>query len=93
MISWRSISRVYEIYLEHTAEKNLKRLDSDLFSRMVVRIRALSKNPYPQGYRKIAGSRSDWRIRVGDYRVIYEVDEKLRHIKVMRVKHRSTVYR
>lgn len=93
MTSWRSISPVYEIYLERAAEKDLKKLDTALFNRAVTQIKGLSKNPRPYGCRKIAGSTSDWRIRVGDYRIIYEIDGKAKSIRVMRVKHRGAVYR
>ena len=84
---------MYEIYLERTAEKDLKKLDKTLFNRIVIRIKELSKKPRPRGCRKIAGSDNDWRIRVGDYRIIYEIDESAKSIKVMRVKHRGGVYR
>ncbi|MEJ2731498.1 MAG: type II toxin-antitoxin system RelE/ParE family toxin [Deltaproteobacteria bacterium] len=67
---------MYEILLERRAEKDLKKLPSELFQRIIVKIRSLSENPKPQGSRKITGSKSDWRIRIGDHRAIYEIDEK-----------------
>ncbi len=84
---------MYEIYLERTAEKDLKKLDKTLFNRIIIRIKELSKKPRPRGCRKIAGSDNDWRIRVGDYRIIYEIDEPSKSIRIMRVKHRGGVYR
>ena len=62
---------VYRVLLERAAEKDLARLSSDVHDRVITSIRALAKNPRPSGCRKLAGSKSDWRIRVGDYRVVY----------------------
>jgi mRNA interferase RelE/StbE len=84
---------VYEILLERRAEKDLKKLPSELFQRIIVKIRSLSENPKPQGSRKITGSKSDWRIRIGDYRAIYEIDEKEKRVKIMRIRHRREAYR
>jgi mRNA interferase RelE/StbE len=84
---------MYEVYLERAAERDLRRLPPEIFQRVIPRIRALSENPKPPGCRKIVGSESDWRIRVGDYRVIYEIDETANAVRVFRVKHRGEVYR
>ncbi|MEK7448974.1 MAG: type II toxin-antitoxin system RelE/ParE family toxin, partial [Planctomycetota bacterium] len=53
----------------------------------------LKENPHPLGTRKILGSKNDWRIRVGTYRIIYEIDDKTRTVKIFRVKHRKNAYR
>ena len=66
---------MYEIYLERTAERDLKKLSAEAFQRIIPRIHALAETPRPAGCRKLAGSDSDWRIRIGDYRVIYEIDD------------------
>jgi mRNA interferase RelE/StbE len=84
---------VYEILLERNAERDLKKLPKEIFDRVVLRIKSLSQNPKPPGTRKIVGSRNDWRIRVGDYRVIYEIDEEGRAIRIMRIRHRKQAYR
>ena len=84
---------MYEVYLERSAERDLKRVSSDDFHRIVSRIQDLAEKPRPEGCRKITGSISDWRIRIGDYRVIYEIDDKARIVRVMRVRHRKEVYR
>jgi mRNA interferase RelE/StbE len=84
---------MYEVYLERTAERDLRRLSAKIFGRIIPEIRALAENPRPHGCRKITGSRNDWRIRIGDYRVIYEIDEKTSIVRVMRVRHRRQVYR
>jgi mRNA interferase RelE/StbE len=63
---------VYEIVLERNAERDLKKLPKDMFERVVLSIKSLARNPKSYGTRKIIGSKNDWRIRVGDYRVITE---------------------
>ena len=47
----------------------------------------------PPGCRKLAGSKNDWRIRVGDYRVVYEIADEIRVVRINRVRHRREVYR
>jgi mRNA interferase RelE/StbE len=84
---------VYEILLERRAEKDLRKLSSEPFQRIIAKIQSLSENPKPQGSRKIIGSKNDWRIRIGDYRAIYEIDEKEKLVKIMRVRHRREAYR
>jgi mRNA interferase RelE/StbE len=84
---------VYEIYIERKAERDLKKLELDIFHRIILNIKTLSKNPKPPGSRKITGSKNDWRIRVGNYRIIYEVDDRAKTVKVMRIRHRRDVYR
>jgi mRNA interferase RelE/StbE len=84
---------LHQILIEKSAERDLKKLPSREFQRLVKQIKSLSGDPRPSGCRKITGSESDWRIRVGEYRIIYEIDDKQRIIRIMRVKHRREVYR
>jgi mRNA interferase RelE/StbE len=56
---------MYEVFLERTAEKDLRRLPAEDFNRIIPHIKALGRNPRASGSRKITGSKSDWRIRVG----------------------------
>lgn len=84
---------MYEVYLEHAAEKDLKKLPEKVFHRMITQIESLRENPRPTGCRKITGSKQDWRIRIGDYRIIYEIDENSRAVNIMRVRYRREAYR
>jgi mRNA interferase RelE/StbE len=84
---------VYEVYLEGRAERDLKRLATAVRARIVAAIRTLAADPRPHGARKLRGTANDWRIRVGDYRVIYEIVDWARHVRVMIVRHRSEAYR
>jgi len=82
----------YVVLTEHAAERDLRRLDPQLFRRVVVHLKRLADDPRPSGCRKIVGSDHDWRIRVGDYRVVYEVDDAAHEVRIMRVRHRREVY-
>ncbi len=84
---------MYEVLLERAAERDLKRLSAENFHRIVPHIKALTEDPRPVGCRKLTGTKSDWRIRIGDYRLIYEINEKAKAVRVMRVRHRREAYR
>jgi mRNA interferase RelE/StbE len=84
---------VYEVYVERTAESDLKRLPTNTFQRIIFQIRTLAENPRPSGCRKLTGSKNNWRIRIGDYRILYEIDERAKAVRIMRVRHRREVYR
>jgi mRNA interferase RelE/StbE len=61
----------YELHIERHAEKDLNKLEKSLFIQIATRIKELAGNPHPQGSKKITGSQNDWRLRVGDYRILY----------------------
>jgi mRNA interferase RelE/StbE len=84
---------MYRVLLERSAEKDLARLSGELHERIIPAIHALANNPRPNGCRKLAGGKNDWRIRVGDYRVIYEISDAILIVRVNRVRHRREVYR
>ena len=74
---------MYQVLLERSAERDLRRLPADVHDQMIEAIGALAGDPRPPGCRKLAGSKNDWRIRTGDYRIV----------RVHRVRHRRDVYR
>ena len=84
---------MYKIEISNQAERDLKRLAMALFERIVPEIKALAMNPRPHGCAKLAGSKSDYRIRVGDYRVLYEIADQVRIVRILRVRHRREAYR
>jgi len=84
---------MYRVLLERAAEKDLKRLSSAIHNRVIASIQAFARNPRPPGSRKLTGSKNDWRIRVGDYRVVYEILDDVRAVRINRVRHRREVYR
>jgi mRNA interferase RelE/StbE len=84
---------VYEVLLETRAERDLKKLSGEVFHRIIPLLKSLAEDPKPKGARKISGSKNDWRLRIGDYRVIYEIDERAKCIRIMRIRHRREAYR
>ena len=84
---------MYQVLLERSAERDLRRLPADVHDRVIEAIRALAGDPRPPGCRKLAGSKNDWRIRTGDYRIVYEIADAGRIVRVPRVRHRRDVYR
>lgn len=82
----------YKIFLKRSAEKELNNLPEKLHDRIVKRLYSLQVTPRPNNAKKLRG-REGYRIRVGDYRVLYVVDEKQKRIEVYSVAHRKDVYR
>ena len=84
---------MYEVFVERRAERDLRRLPEAVSARIAAAIRKLAVTPRPAGCRKLVGSDSDWRLRVGDYRVIYEIGDQAREVRVMFIRHRREAYR
>jgi mRNA interferase RelE/StbE len=84
---------VYEVLLERGAEKDLNRLAPNVFQRVVEAVRGLKNSSRPKGSKKLAGSPGGWRIRVGDYRIIYDIDDRAKRVRIFRIRHRREVYR
>ncbi len=84
----------YRILLEGRALKELEALPAALLKRVDVKLRALAEDPRPPGVTKLQGKEGQgWRIRVGDYRILYTVDDAARAVRVYRIKHRREAYR
>jgi mRNA interferase RelE/StbE len=84
---------VYEVLLESQAQRDLRAFPPSLADRVIRRIRSLAVDPRSAGCRKLAGSVNDWRVRVGDYRIIYTIDDAAQEVRVMYVRHRRNAYR
>lgn len=85
---------MYEITFKKKASKELAQLSSVILSKVVSSIDNLASDPRPSGSKKLKGSDEDmWRIRVGDYRVIYVIDDEIRIVNIRKVGHRKDVYR
>jgi mRNA interferase RelE/StbE len=83
----------YAVTFARSARKELERLEEPLCSRILSRIRSLTRIPRPDGCRKLQGSTDLWRIRIGDYRVLYSVDDTEQVVDIIAVRHRSDAYR
>ena len=82
---------MYQLSLAREAGKDMERLRGDLWRRLRDALLALGENPRPHGCVKLK-DRDGYRIRVGDYRVIYAVDDDRRLVDVNAVRHRSKAY-
>jgi mRNA interferase RelE/StbE len=83
----------YEIIIKPAAEKSLDRISKPIRTRIADALERLRDNPRPPGVVKMSGAENLWRIRIGDYRVVYEIHNDRLVVLVLRVAHRKDVYR
>ena len=83
----------YTIRFTRSARKELEALDASVVQRIFPKIELLATEPRPSGCRKLQGEENLWRIRAGDYRVIYTLYDKDRVIDIIAIRHRSEAYR
>ncbi len=83
----------YKILIKRSAEKELRKISSSELSRVMQKIEALADHPRPSGVQMLKGEDQCFRLRQGNYRIIYEVDDIKREIMVIKVGHRREVYR
>ena len=82
----------FQIILPKSVQKELDRLPDEISRRILTRLAGLETNPRPADVKKLKG-RDAWRVRVGDYRVIYEIHDRILQIIVITVGHRREIYR
>lgn len=82
----------YKVVIADSAERELRSLSPDIARRIGPRLRALAADRHPAQSQRLKGSRNH-RLRVGDYRVIYAVDDAAEVVTILAVGHRSRVYR
>ena len=83
----------YAVQLKPSADRSLARLPESVQRRILLAMTDLGDNPKPPGVKKLAGGENLWRVRVGDYRVVYEILRRPPLVMVLRVAHRKDVYR
>lgn len=83
----------YTIITPKAVQKQLDALPDDVYDRIAEKIEQLAEDPRPDGAVKMKGSDNEYRIRIGDYRVRYEIDDKELIILLLQCKHRKDVYR
>ena len=83
---------MYALKIKRSAERDLRRLPRPIFLRLNNQILGLRQEPRPAGIRKLKGKFEGWRVRVGDYRIIYQIDDSARIVTIVRVRHRRDVY-
>ncbi len=82
----------YIVEVSDAADAQLKSLDGSVRGRVIKRIQALKEEPRPSGCKKLVNSEY-WRIRIGDYRVVYSIEDARLLVMVVRVGHRRELYR
>jgi mRNA interferase RelE/StbE len=83
---------MYQVELRHRAQRALDRLPKADFRAIVEAIKELGQTPRPRGVEKVKGT-GLWRIRKGDYRIIYDIDDSQQVITIVRVGHHREIYR
>lgn len=83
----------YEIRIAPAAVRQMRKLDRQAQRRVQAAIEILADEPRPPGAVKLSGGEGEWRVRTGDYRVIYEIDDGVLLVLVIAVGHRREVYR
>ncbi|MEL6462386.1 MAG: type II toxin-antitoxin system RelE/ParE family toxin, partial [Cyanobacteria bacterium J06621_15] len=79
--------------ISKSASKQIKKLSSEIQERIQVEIDSLAVEPRPDGVKKLKGRESGYRIRVGDYRIIYDIFDDILLVTVVEVGHRSSIYK
>lgn len=82
----------YELRIKPSAVRELRALQAEIRTRVVDRIEALAEDPRPRGCEKLTGG-PRYRVRQGSWRVVYEVDDEVRVVTVVKIGHRRDVYR
>jgi len=83
---------IYSVEFTSAAARQIRKLPRDVRQRILDVSANLGSNPRPAGSRRLVGEKTAWRIRVGDYRVIYDVLDEQLIVTVVRAAHRSEVY-
>lgn len=82
----------YRVEFTSAAAKELRKLDTGIRHRLLTGIAGLEGDPRPSGCKKLVGEDNAWRIRIGDYRVLYDIQDEVLVVTVVRVAHRRHVY-
>ena len=82
----------YSVVVSRPAQKDIRSLDQTTRNRVLLALRHLAAEPRPHACRKLVTEENLWRVRVGDYRVIYSIDDGARIVQVIGVRHRSKAY-
>ena len=84
---------MYKVSISRPAQKNARNIPTDYYQTIVKRIFELAENPRPLGCRKLVGFENLYRIRIGVYRIIYSIKDDILIVEVIKIDHRSSVYR
>ena len=83
----------YKVVVSKSAEKELSALPKGIIERIIYAVIALGENPRPGGCKKLKGYSNLWRIRIGNYRIIYSIDDVILLVDVREIGHRKDIYK
>jgi mRNA interferase RelE/StbE len=82
----------YEVIISRSAEKDMDKLSLDLHTRITRRVLSLESNPRPIGVKKLSGL-DEYRLKVGNYQILYTIDDYGKSVTILAVRHRREAYR
>jgi mRNA interferase RelE/StbE len=82
----------YVVEIKLSARKELETLPDNVLSRVIRKMDSLAQQPRPAGCKKLKGYKGQWRLRVGDWRVLYIIDDAAKLVSITRIAHRRDVY-
>ncbi len=82
----------YSVEVKPAARKELEALSDPVLARVIRKLESLADVPRPAGCKKLKGHKDMWRIRIGDWRVVYFIDETVKLVSILRIAHRREVY-
>jgi mRNA interferase RelE/StbE len=85
--------KTYQVVLSKTAEKELSKMSVKVVGKIILVLLELSSNPRPVGCKKLKGFDNLWRVRIGDYRAIYSIDDVISLIDIREIGHRKEIYK
>lgn len=83
----------YTVVISKSVQKQIDNLPNDVIERVIEKIQNLALEPRPDGIVKLKGFDNEYRIRIGDYRVRYEIDDQSQLVQILQCKHRKDVYK
>ncbi len=83
----------YKLEILRSADKDVRKIDKRYITPILNTIKSLSENPFPLQCKKLKGSKSSYRVRIGDYRIIYEVETKEKIVTIFHIRHRQDAYK
>jgi mRNA interferase RelE/StbE len=84
---------LFEINWKSSSERDLRKIDKQYIPRILDAIESLANDPFPSQSKKLKDSESGFRLRIGDYRIIYQVDSEKKEIIIYHLRHRKDAYR
>lgn len=83
---------MYKVVVSNSASKELQDLPSPAVGRIIEALQKLQTEPRPPGSKKLRGTSDLWRVRVGDYRIVYAIEDTIRVVDIRKIGHRKDIY-